>query len=189
MTCQRITAVLCAMVFAGCAAGNRRPAIPDGSSGVINYVDARHGVRLVYPADWEEKSFLFQPKSVVLMLMPPSKVGMGKLPPTVSLVVQEPRQPLLSSDLPAMEQRIVEKGRKEIEQFTIVESADATLGGEPARRIVYTGRKLGVSVQVMYVIAVQGGKGWAVSYAADPGVFEEQRPAVQQVVDSLEFAR
>jgi hypothetical protein len=87
-----------------------------------------------------------------------------------------------------MEQRLIEKAKKEIGDFKLVETADTTVAGQRARRVIYSGTKLGVRLAVMNVITTHAGRGFAVAYMADPEMFDEGRPAVDKVVESIEFS-
>ena len=76
-----------------------------------------------------------------------------------------------------------------LSDFKLIESSDARLGTEPAKRITYTGSKLGVSLQVMNVIAIHNGKGFAVAYSADPEIFASELPDVQKLVESIRWVQ
>jgi len=190
---MRIRHPLCSLWFLvffifGCSSSGTNRAADDPSSGIVNFIDTKSGVRLRYPGDWQEKHVLFQPKNVILLLQPPERGGLGKLPQTVSVVAQDATKVVGPSDLPAMEQRLIEKAKKEIGDFKLVESADTTVASERARRVIYSGTKLGVRLEVMNVITTHAGRGYAVAYMADPAMFDEGRPAVDKVVESIEFA-
>jgi hypothetical protein len=126
----------------------------------------------------------------VLLLAPPNKGGLGKMSPVVGLVVPEaPKDaaPLTSADLDAVQQRTIEKAQKEIGEFKLVETSSATVGGEPARRIVYTGRKLGQSLQVMYLLTTHAGRAYSFSYMSAPETFDDYRAAVETMAESAQW--
>jgi hypothetical protein len=191
---MRIRHPLCPLWFIvlinfGCSSSGTNRAADDASAGVVNFADTKSGLRLRYPGDWREKHVLFQPKNVIVLLQPLEHGGLGKLPQTVSVVAQDATKVVGPSDLPAMEQRLIEKATKEIGDFKLVETADTTVAGErrPAGNLF--GTKLGVRLEVMNVITTHAGRGYAVAYMADPAMFDEGRPAVDKVVESIEFSQ
>jgi hypothetical protein len=147
----------------------------------MNFVDAKHGVRLVYSDVWKERGFL-KPRQALILLTRSDEA--------LSLVAQNnASKSVTSADLPAMEQRMIEKYRKEFADFDLLESADATLGGEPARRVVFTGKKLGMSVQVMNLLSSHAGTGYALMYMAPPASFIAGRADADEVIESVEFSK
>ena len=179
-------------VSVGCASSDRRSpedgAIP--AAAVVNYADAKHGLKLAYPGDWEEQGLL-KPRGTLLVLIANERDG-GRLPPTVSVVAQPEQKDKASAqttDLSAMEQRLVERARKQVEDFELVESSDATVAGAPARRVVYEGAKLGMRRRVMNVLTVHNDRGYAIAYMADPVAFDARLDDVQRMIDSVEWVR
>jgi hypothetical protein len=191
---KAVTLFTCATFLAGCASSNHNDGGGTDSavaaSAVVNYADAKHGLKLAYAGDWEEQG-LIKPRGTLLVLVANDDAG-GRLPPTVSVVAQ-PEQNVKASapatDLPAMEQRLVERARKQVEDFELVESSDATVAGAPARRVVYDGAKLGMRMRVMNVLTVHNGRGYAIAYMADPVAFDARLDDVQRMIDSVEWVR
>jgi hypothetical protein len=147
----------------------------------MNFVDAKHGVRLVYSDAWKERGFL-KPKQALILLTRGDEA--------LSLVARDnATKPVTSAELPAMEQRMLEKYRKEFSDFELIESADATLGGEPARRVIFTGKKLGMSVQVMNLLSSHAGTGYALMYMAPPASFTAGRADAEKVIESVRFSK
>ncbi len=169
-------------MLAGCVSGTKNGGTSSpGEAGVINFADAKHGVRLVYPAQWSEHNFL-KPKQALLLLTRGDEM--------LSLVAQDSGgKPVTSSDLPAMEQRAVEKYRKEFSNFELIDSADTTLGGQPARRIEFAGKKLGMSFHTLNVLSAHNGTGYAAIYMADPTTFNVGRSGAEEILASLEFSK
>jgi hypothetical protein len=182
--------ILALAIGAGCASSSGTKSIEKLGDGnvVTTYDDPKHGLRLTYPGDWEEQSipFMLKPKGTIIVLRAQANIGADKMPPTISVVANEK-----SSDatLEQMQQQMIEKAKGQFSNFKLIESADARLGTESAKRIVYTGTKMGVSVQVMNVIAQHAGKGFAVAYSADPEVFATELPDVQKVIESIRWVK
>jgi hypothetical protein len=186
-----LTALLCC----GCASGSgtKTQAVQDGNV-VTTYDDPAFGIRLTYPGDWQEQSipFMIRPKGTIVVLVAPSDVSGMRMPPTVSFVAQDAnanQTETVDQQLDAMQQQLIEKGQSQIGNFQLNESTRDTLGGEPARRVTYTGNKLNVALKVMNVIALHGGRQYGVAYSADPEIFDQHRPAVQRVIGSVQWMK
>jgi hypothetical protein len=174
----------------GCASNRGTKSIAKLSDGnvVTTYDDPSYGLRLTYPGDWEEQSipFMLKPKGTIIVLKAPSAVDRNRMPPTISVVANEKSS---NASLEQMQQQMIEKAKGQFSDFKLIDSSDAKLGTEPAKRITYTGSKLGVSLQVMNVIALHGGKGFAVAYSADPAIFAAELPDVQKVIESIRWVK
>lgn len=187
---HRLSIILVCLALIGCASSSGTKSVEKLSDGnvVTTYDDFKHGLRLTYPGDWEEQSipFMLRPKGTIIVLRAQSDLAADKMPPTISVVANEKAS---GATLDKMQQQVIDKAKSQFTDFKLIESTDAMLGTESAKRIVYTGTKMGVSVQVMNVIAQHAGKGFAVAYSADPEVFSQELPDVQKVVESIRWAK
>jgi hypothetical protein len=182
--------VLLACLGLGCASSNGtrvQETAPEGNV-VTTYDDPANGIRLTYPGDWEEINFM-RPKETLLLLAPPAPKHAGLMPPAFAIVAPSSDQAVTSDDLDGMQQRTIDKAKKEIGDFQLVEASQTSVGAEPARRIIYTGKKLGQSIQVMYVLTTHAGKPFAITYMAGPDVFDSVRPQVEKVVGSVQWLK
>src|SRR5689334_11312430 len=155
---------LAATILSGCASSNGtrlQATAPEGNA-VTTYDDPANGIRLTYPGDWEEINFM-RPKGTLLLLAPPAPKHAGLMAPAFAVVAPQSDRKATSDDLDAMQQRTIDKARSEIGEFQLVQTAPTTVGAEPARRIVYTGKKLGMAIEVMYVLTTHTGKAYAFS--------------------------
>src|SRR4051812_7368885 len=166
--CARLAIAIIALVCVGCASSSGTKLQSTSSEGnvVTTYDDPTYGVRLTYPGNWEEQSMPFRPKGTIIVLTAPSDVGGMRMPPTLAVVAQDSQPQSTDSAtteerLDAMQKRMIEKFSKEFSDFKLVDSGPATLGGEPARRIIYTASKLTVKIETMTVVALHGGRGYS----------------------------
>ena len=170
----------------GCSSssGTKSSATTADGNVITTFDDPKNGIRLTYPGNWEEQSLgVMKPKGTVIVLVAPSGAGATTMPPTISVVAQE----ALNEDLDAMVESVKSKASKQLDDFKLIESGAATLGGKPARRAVYTGRKLGVSLEVLNVMTIHNNRRFAVTYSADPDLFETHRAAVERVIESFQL--
>jgi hypothetical protein len=183
-----VLVVACGLASCASSGGTKSTARSDSGNVVTTYDDPKYGLRLTYPGDWEEQSipFMLRPKGAIIVLKAPASVGADKMPPTISVVANDKSS---GASLEQMQQQMIEKAKGQFSDFKLLDSGDAMLGTEPAKRITYTGSKLGVHLQVMNVIATHAGKGFAVAYSADPEIFTTELPDVQKVIESVKWMK
>lgn len=174
--------------LAGCA----HSGMPDAKSppdkvqsATINFNDPARGIHLEYPADWTEQAV---PASgqILLIVKLPERANVNGFPPTLQVSTQTKGGTLQLSQI---ESAVIERGRDSLTGFQLVGNVPATLGGEPAKQIVYKGSSNGISIETMTTIAVHNGQGIAVSFASGPSEFGEHLPAVQRVLGSMTFTK
>jgi len=182
-----------AILLVGCASssGTKQQVTTSEGNVVTTYDDPQYGIRLTYPGDWQEQSvpFMMRPKGTIIVLIAPSDLGATKMPPTLSVVAQDVKAGNNPEQLDAMQKQIIDKAGKQFGDFKLVESGAAKLGSEQARRVVYTGTKMGVSVEVMNVVTLHNGRQYGVAYSSDPVLYSQYLPQVQRVIDSVQFAK
>jgi hypothetical protein len=162
----------------GCSQDKSSTSTPTGESRVINFLDTKHGVKMVYPSDWTTP-ILPTPKGVILMLTKGSEA--------LSLAAGEKRDGLTTADLAQQEQAAIEKYREQLEDFKVLEQNQTTLGGEPARATVYSGKKLFVTFQTLQIVTVHNSTPYVVLYMTRPDDFAKGRPEAQKIFDSFQF--
>ncbi len=76
------------------------------------------------------------------------------------------------------------------QDFKIVESdTNATLGGNPAYKLVYTGVEEGIDLQAMLILTIKGDKAFIISYIAEPSKFSYYLPTLQKMISSLQISK
>lgn len=192
-------ALLIATALGGCASSSGTKVHTTTADGdvVTSYDDPSNGLRFTYPGDWQEQSLPAgsRPKGTVIVLTGPGEVDGLRMPPTLSVVSQpaggaatdgaDPR-----SALEKMQAVALDRARSQFANFRVVDDGRPdTLGGAPARRFAFVGSKLNVTVQVMNVVALVGGRQYGFSYSADPEIFEQHHPAVERMLESVQWLR
>ena len=173
------------LVLTGCAAPNTpdsKPSTPTQTS-TINFTDADHGVHLEYPADWADEGVPATGQVLLTLELPTRSNG---FPPTLQLSTQTTGGPL---HLGEIEGAVTERAQNSLAAFRLVSNGSRTLGNEPARQIIFQGTNNGIPVETMTVVAVHSGQGYAISFAADPKVFDQSLASVQKVLDSIVFTK
>ena len=174
------SALIAAWILLGCASA-REPAQAESRAGVINFADTTHGLRMTYPARWQEQRSI-RPRGGIVVLVRSDIVS--DAPPTVSIVANvEP------GDLRMIERHALDKARSTLDDFDWAESSDTSVAGEPARRIVYTGKRDATRIRVMNVIVMHAGNAYAISYVAEDRAFDEARGDVETMIASIAFMK
>jgi hypothetical protein len=167
------------LIFSVGCASSSNPG-PAAETRIINFLDPRHGLKMVYTTDWGEQSFL-KPRGTILMLTRGSDV--------LVLIGDEKPQDITSAQLAALDQQAVDQCRREFDHFELLEQSNTSVAGEPARRTIYTGKKLGVSLHMTQVLLVHGGRTYLIVHRCAPGDYRKSGPDVQKIIDSIEFVR
>ncbi len=185
---------LAILALAGCSSpGPNSPSKTAAADVVTTFDDNAHGIRLTYPGDWEEASAEQKPPGTVLLLALPSHGGTvdgeSKFPAAFAIVSPDYSSQMTPADLPAMQQRTLAKAQRDFANFKLVSSTAASVGGEPARRIIFIGDKPGQTLQAMYMLTTHAGNAYAFSLVSSPNEFTTQRASAERVIESTQWAR
>ena len=74
------------------------------------------------------------------------------------------------------------------QDFRVSES-NATLAGNPAYKIVYTGLEASIDLKAMMVMTIKGDRAYIISYTAEPEKYSYYLPTVQKMIDSFEILK
>lgn len=133
------------------------------------------GLTLKAPASWQNAPANLSP-SIVLNLL-------GTVPGSSVNVVK-----INVPGTPDMEKAIDESSGAATSQFqntNFVRRELTTLDGQPAARIEYTGKMLGIELHWLQVMAVKNGTGYIITYTAPADSFAQVMPAVDQILASV----
>jgi len=147
--------------------------------------DAAHHIRVHCPAGWRRTDVPGQ--AAVLALLPPTAAAPGKQEAVVMVDVAEIQPGLEKGGAAAYLQRVQAAAVQLDPTVRVTESADATLGRRPAKRLVLTGKRSGVAYTRAMTVCVQGRTAYSVFCGCDPDDYEKLRPAVQAMADSFEW--
>ena len=161
------------------------------SSNSINfstYENPIFGVRILYPAYWDkqENSSSSKDNSTLTDLVafsPPFKNNsdiVGKL------IVQVDN---ISDIKPITLANYANDTVNDLKQDFRVSESDATLAGNPAYKIVYTGLEASIDLKAMMVMTIKGDRAYIISYTAEPEKYSYYLPTVQKMIDSFEILK
>ena len=161
------------------------------SSNSINFLTYENpifGVRILYPANWDkqENSSSSNDNSTLTDLVafsPPFKNNsdiVGKL------IVQVDN---ISNIKPITLANYANNTISDLRQDFRVSESNATLAGNPAYKIVYTGLEASIDLKAMMVMTIKGDRAYIISYTAEPEKYSYYLPTVQKMIDSFEILK
>jgi serine/threonine-protein kinase len=161
------------------------------SSNSINFLTYENpifGVRILYPSNWEkqENTSSSNDNSTLADLVafsPPFKNNsdiVGKL------IVQVDN---ISDIKPITLAKYANGTVSDLRQDFRVSESNATLAGNPAHKIIYTGLEASIDLKGMMVMTIKGDRAYIISYTAEPEKYSYYLPTVQKMIDSFEIMK
>jgi serine/threonine-protein kinase len=164
------------------------PEQSNNSSNFLTYENLSFGIKILYPSNWDKQentssssnnSTLYD----VVKFSPPLKNSsniIGKLAIKVDNISD-----IKPTTLANYADAIISDLKQD---FRVIES-NATLAGNPAYKVEYTGLEESVDLQAMLVMAIKGDRVYIISYTAEPEKYSYYLPTVQKMIDSFEIMK
>jgi len=154
----------------------------------LTYENPIFGIKILYPANWDkqENTSSSNDNSTLIDLVafsPPFKNNsdiVGKL------IVQVDN---ISDIKPITLATYANDTVSDLRQDFRVSESNATLAGNPAYKIVYTGLEASIDLKAMMVMTIKGDRAYIISYTAEPEKYSYYLPTVQKVIDSFEILK
>jgi len=158
------------------------------SSNFLTYENLSFGIKILYPANWNKQENISSSSnnstlSDIVAFSPPLKNSsniIGKLAIKVDNISD-----IKPTTLANYSDAIISDLKQD---FRVTES-NATLAGNPAYKVVYTGLEESVDLQAMLVLAIKGDRVYMISYTAEPEKYSYYLPTVQKMIDSFEILK
>jgi len=158
------------------------------SNNFLTYENPIFGIKILYPANWDKQENTSSSKdnSTLIDLVafgPPFKNNsdiVGKL------IVQVDN---ISDIKPITLANYANDTVSDLRQDFRVSESNATLAGNPAYKIVYTGLEASIDLKAMMVMTIKGDRAYIISYTAEPEKYSYYRPTVQKMIDSFEILK
>ncbi len=137
------------------------------SNNFLTYENPIFGIKILYPANWDKQENTSSSKdnSTLIDLVafsPPFKNNsdiVGKL------IVQVDN---ISDIKPIALANYANDTVSDLRQDFRVSESNATLAGNPAYKIVYTGLEASIDLKAMMVMTIKGDRAYIISYTAEP---------------------
>ena len=177
---------LCAIVtlFSGCASQQapeaEKTAQPE-LSGYDIYENSTYGVRISYPADWEKtENFMGTP----VVFLAPKECAEDRFQENLNIMTMDMsgQEATLQEYTAASEEQI----KQVVTDAQITESADTTLAGSPAHRIVFSGTQGAYKLKWMQVWTIKNKKAYGITYTAEADKYDAYLDKVNKMIRSFE---
>ena len=121
--------------------------------------------------------------------MAPTPVARGRQEALVTLGVDDIQPGFEKGGTAAFLQRMLAAAKQLDPGARVLESGDAMLGGRPAERVVYTGKRAGVSYTRDVTVYLEGRKAYMLICGCSPEDYETLRADFQSIARSLEWTQ
>jgi eukaryotic-like serine/threonine-protein kinase len=161
------------------------------SSNPINflvYENPIFGIKILYPANWDKQQNASSSNnnSTLIDLVAFSPPFKNTSDIVGKLIVQIDN---ISDIKPITLAEYANDTVSDLRQDFKVSESNATLAGNPAYKIVYTGLEANVDLQAMMVLTIKGDRAYIISYTAEPEKYSHYLPTVQKMIDSFEILK
>jgi serine/threonine-protein kinase len=161
------------------------------SSNPINFLAYENpifGIKILYPANWDKQQNASSSNnnSTLIDLVAFSPTFKNTSDIVGKLIVQIDN---ISDIKPITLAEYANDTVSDLRQDFKVSESNATLAGNPAFKIVYTGLEANVDLQAMMVLTIKGDRAYIISYTAEPEKYSHYLPTVQKMIDSFEILK
>lgn len=160
------------------------------SSNFLTYQNPSLGIKILYPTTWktQENTNSSDKNSTlvdVVTFSPPYKnKNSSDIIAKLDVKVDN-----ISNIKPTTLAKYANDTISDLRQDFRVAESNATLAGNPAHKIVYTGLEANVDLQAMLVITIKGDRGYIIGYTAEPEWYSYYLPTIQKMIDSFEILK
>ncbi|MGB2754571.1 MAG: hypothetical protein WBD75_10330 [Phycisphaerae bacterium] len=145
------------------------------------YYKKAEGFSIRFPAEWEQKENVMG--SVVIALSPAEGAD-DAFRENVNVVVEALPSPMTLDEYFNLSMANLRKLLTEARQPEI---ADARIGGEAAKQVVYQTTMGQIRVKSMLYVAVKGQRGYAVTCSATPDSFDAYKARFEEIAGTFRF--
>jgi hypothetical protein len=185
-----VAALFCVLAVAGLgAAAPAKEGARAAAGDTAAFNDEGHHPRFHYPAAWkkEEASGAGEGAVPVAMFVPDLPAPESKQEAHVFVQLHQADTPLKESTIGSFASGIATGVRKLDLSMKVTESAPATLGGHPGRRVVLEGKVKGAPCAFVAIATIRGGKAYSVGCLCDPEYLTKLKGDLQSIADSFQW--
>jgi len=149
----------------------------------LTYESEANGFSIDYPDEWEISERASMPGTATFIT--PLQGADDTFRENVTVVVQG--APADATTLDEFTEMALAQGRELIPRFMVMESRSATLAGNPAQQVVYTGLQGERDLRWLQLWSLVGDQVYILTYTAEENEFTTFRSVVQQMITSMEI--
>ena len=158
--------------LAGCSSGSPEPG---------RYYKKEDGFSIRFPEDWERKENVM---GTVVIALSPAQGADDAFRENVNVTVETLPSPMTLDEY--FNLSMVNLG-KLLTEARRPEVADARIGGEAAKRVVYQTTMGQIGVKGMLYVAVKGNRGYALTCSATPDSFDAYKARFEEIAGTFRF--
>jgi hypothetical protein len=157
------------------------------SSNLLTYENPTYAFRIQYPPNWEKVEFdqgiEEGHRNIIVNFVSPLGGSSDTFREYLIIEVGDLRSQNISLDQYTNTQI---SSRRSLPSFELIESASATLSGNPARKVMYTysNAEIGIA-RTMELLTIKDHKLYFISYTADATKYSSYLPTIQKMTDSF----
>jgi serine/threonine-protein kinase len=164
----------------------------NNNNNFVTYENPGHGIKILYPADWQKSEQLNANRFWVNFVSPFSNKNATAFPATVSVSVERLNQNLSANATRQYVGGLLNSVKRSLPDFQIIESnPNSSLAGGLGYKMVYAFLSQDPSVQAhfqsMNIWTVKDTKVYSISYTELKPLYITYLPIVQKMIDSLEI--
>jgi hypothetical protein len=152
------------------------------TEGLLTHESPEHGISIKYPADWTKDE---EVEGAAVVFFAPSEGASDVFLDNVNIIVQD------LSGQPTTLDEFTESTLGQIEQNitdpNILDSSAATLAGNPAHKLIFTGKHGNYDLKWMEVWTIKNDKAYMISYTAEVGRYPALLGDAEQMIDSFQI--
>ncbi|MBI2546681.1 DcrB-related protein [Candidatus Woesearchaeota archaeon] len=176
MNLKYIVPLAILLVLIGCA---QEPAQADKNS--LKYFNAQYGIELQYPSDWIKVEEGIAPAIVVFARQ---ETGTDVFIENVNVVVQQLTEPYTLEEYSAL---ALDSVGQMIQGYKLAGYSDATVAGNPGKKLEYTSTTDAETVAFMQVWTIKENNVYVITYAAGTDDYATHKPTIQKIITSLKI--
>jgi hypothetical protein len=164
----------------------------NNNNNFIIYENPAHGIKILYPADWQKSEQISGTGFWVNFVSPLNSSNATASPATVSVSVEHLNQDLSANATGQYVGGLLKSVKQSLPDFQIIESnPNSSLAGGLGYKMVYTFLSQDPAVQAhfqsMNIWMVKDKKAYSISYTELKPLYTTYLPIVQKMIDSLEI--
>lgn len=145
----------------------------------LNYNNSEHGIRIKYPSDW---GFGEQVKNDVVLFLSPVESSSDIFRENLNILIETLSTDAQPKTLDEYTKLSIEEIKKYINDVNIIDSGSTTLDGNPAYKVVYTGKYLNYELKWMQVWTIKNNKAYILTYAAAVEGYTKYLDKINQMI-------
>lgn len=151
------------------------------TSDYLIYYNSEYGIKIKYPPNWTKMEQVF---GAIVVFMSPKENAFDNFQENLNIVAESLSTPITLEEYTDV---AISQLKQIITDINIVETESTTLAGNPAHKIVYTGRQGQYILKWMQIWTIKNNKAYVITYTAEENTYSNFLGIVQEMINSFEI--